>query len=283
VSNASGTSVNFGAPTQIGFTNGVAKVSSSSNGVMKLYTAETAKVTVSDGTINNGTGLTLVVGPGAVTISVANPGAQTAGTAFNLSISAKDSFGNALSGAQALTFSGPASSPSEKAPSYPGSVAFSGGLGTASITLYGASTTTNVTVSQGSAKGSSGNFTVSAGAAAKLAWSSAASATGEAEDLCLFTCTWLSIGRNHTWSAKVGVTDANGNVVSNIGSGHTVTWTGGPSVGSLAPSSLSLPATGAATTSSAVTYTSPFSNSWPSDTFTAHSSPYGDATVLFKK
>jgi hypothetical protein len=282
VSNNLGATVNFGSPTPISFSSGVAKVTGSNNGVMKLYSAETAKVTVSDGSIGNGSGLTLVVSPGTLTISVTNPGTQTAGTAFNLAISAKDGFGNGLSGTQALTFTGPASSPSEKAPSYPSSVTFSAGLGTASIALYNASATTNVTVSQGSVNGSSGNFVVNAGAAAKLAWNSVTGSAGSAEDLCLFTCTWTGLGKNRSWTAKVSVTDTNGNAVSNIGSGHTVTLTGGPSVGSLNTSSLALPSSGTATTSSSVIYSS--SNGfWSSDTFTAHSSPYSDATVLLKK
>jgi hypothetical protein len=283
VSNSSGAAVNFGTATTIAFSSGVAKVSGSNNGVMKLYAAETTKVTVSDGTLDNGSGLSLTVSAGTLTISVTNPGTQTAGTAFNLAISAKDSFGNALSGAQALTFSGPASSPSEKAPSYPSSVTFTGGLGTASITLYKAGSTTSVTVTQGSSNGSSGTFTVNAGAAARLAWSSVGSSSGEEEGLCLFTCTWSGLGRNHTLSAKVSVTDASGNIVSGIGSGHTVTWTGGPSAGSLTPSSLALPSSGAATTTSSLTYTSSNSNFWSTDTFTAHSSPYTDATILLKK
>jgi hypothetical protein len=283
VTNSSGAAVNFGTATTIGFSSGVAKVSGSNNGAMKLYAAETTKVTVSDGTLNNGSGLSLTVSAGTLAISVTNPGTQTAGTAFNLAISAKDSFGNALSGVQALTFSGPASSPSEKAPSYPSSVTFTGGLGTASITLYKASSTTSVTVTQGSSNGSSGTFTVNAGTAAKLAWSSVSSSSGEEEGLCLFSCTWSGLGRNHTLSAKVSVTDASGNIVSGIGSGHTVTWTGGPSAGSLTPSSLALPSSGAATTTSSLSYTSSNSNFWSTDTFTAHSSPYTDATILLKK
>ncbi|HTA37095.1 MAG TPA: hypothetical protein VK761_10295, partial [Solirubrobacteraceae bacterium] len=282
VSSSTGTATNFGTPTTISFSAGVAKVTGSNNGVIKLYAAETAKVAVTDAADGIAGALTLIVSPGTLTISVTNPGTQTAGTAFNLAISAKDGFGNALSGAQTLSFSGPAASPSEKAPSYPSSVTFSAGLGTASITLYKASTT-NITVAQGSANASSGNFTVNPGSAAKLAWTSVTSTSGEEEGLCLFACTWSGLGRSHTWSAKVSVTDASGNVVSNVGSGHTVSWTGGPSVGSVSPSSLSLPSTGAATTSTSVTYTSANSNFWSSDTFTAHTSAYSDATVLLKK
>ena len=49
VTNSSGAAVNFGTATAITFTNGVATVSGSNNGVMRLYKAETANITVSEG------------------------------------------------------------------------------------------------------------------------------------------------------------------------------------------------------------------------------------------
>lgn len=61
VTNSSGTAINFGSTTAISFTNGVAQVSGSNNGVMTLFKAETALIKVSDGTINNGTGLSITV------------------------------------------------------------------------------------------------------------------------------------------------------------------------------------------------------------------------------
>jgi hypothetical protein len=275
----------FGTSETITFASGIAKVSGSGNGVMKLYAAETAKLTVTEtATGISGSPLSVTVENAPFSITVANPGTQTAGTPFNLNITAKDTYGNLAGGALSLTFSGPESSPSEKAPSYPSTVSFTAGAGTASVTLYDAGSPT-ITVARGSTNGKTGSFTVNAGSASKLAWSGASSSFffAEEEGLCLFTCTWSGIGKNHTWSAKVSVTDASGNVVSNIGSGHTVTWTGGPSVGTILPSSLTLPSSGSATTSSSVTYTSPNNNGWSSDTFAAHTSGYGDATVLLKK
>jgi hypothetical protein len=62
VSNSSGAAVSFGSPTAITFTAGVAKVSSSNNGVMKLSRAGAASVGVSDGTISNATPLAVTVG-----------------------------------------------------------------------------------------------------------------------------------------------------------------------------------------------------------------------------
>ena len=52
VINSSGTAISFGAATSITFTNGVASVASSKNGVMKIYRAGRANVAVTDGTIS---------------------------------------------------------------------------------------------------------------------------------------------------------------------------------------------------------------------------------------
>lgn len=65
VVNSSGTAVSFGSATALNFNSGVASVSSSKNGVMKLSRAGPASLTVSDGTISNPT-------PLAVTVSVGN-------------------------------------------------------------------------------------------------------------------------------------------------------------------------------------------------------------------
>lgn len=64
VTNVSGTAINFGSPTSIAFTNGVATVSGSANGVMKLFKAGAATITVSDGSISNGAGLSVTVSAG---------------------------------------------------------------------------------------------------------------------------------------------------------------------------------------------------------------------------
>jgi hypothetical protein len=286
VTNSSGVATSFGAATSIAFTSGVAKETfAGRNGVMRLYSAETAQIAVTDGTLKTESPLAITVGVGSLTtFSVTTPATQTAGTAFNLTISAKDTYGNGLTGAQTIAFSGVSSSPSGEAPKYPATVNFGAGTGTASVTLFTADSTTSLTVKSGSSSATTSSFIVNPAAAAKLAWSGASSSFGAAEGLCLFTCTWNTIGRAHTWSAKLSVTDANGNVVSNLGSGHTVTWTSGPAQGSVSPvGGLSLPSSGAATTSSSVTYTSSNSNSWSTDAFTAHSTGYGDATVNFKK
>ena len=93
---------------------------------------------------------------------MANPGTQTAGTAFNVTITATDSYGNTATGyagAKAVTFSGPANSPNGHAPTYPASVTFTAGAGTASVTLLDVQST-SLTATQGAASGNSGTFTV---------------------------------------------------------------------------------------------------------------------------
>jgi hypothetical protein len=63
VANSSGTATNFGTATAITFTAGVATtVTSTKNGVMKLYRAESANVAVSDGTISS-TPIAITVSP----------------------------------------------------------------------------------------------------------------------------------------------------------------------------------------------------------------------------
>ncbi len=114
-----------------------------------------------------------VVAPVLTSFQVSNPGTQVAGTSFRVTITALDQSGNQFTGytgSQTLSFTGPSPSPDLNQPSYPpgGVVNFLNGVGTAgtsgtgsSIVLYDASTTTNLTISQGSVSGSTGNFTVS--------------------------------------------------------------------------------------------------------------------------
>ena len=85
-------------------------------------------------------------GPGAnqqIAASAASP--QVAGTAFSVTLTAQDAWGNTpgtLSGTKSVSFSGPASSPNGSAPVYPATATFSAGHATASVTLKDAQTTT---------------------------------------------------------------------------------------------------------------------------------------------
>jgi hypothetical protein len=64
VSNSSGTATNFGTATAIGFTEGVATVSAGKNGAMTLVKAGATSITVTDGSITNGSGLAVTVSVG---------------------------------------------------------------------------------------------------------------------------------------------------------------------------------------------------------------------------
>ena len=63
---------------------------------------------------------------------------------------------------------------------------------------------------------------------------------------CLFICTVDNIGRSGMFVAKVSLMDAIGNVVSDAGAKTVTVGSGG--TGSVSPTSLSIPATGPATT-----------------------------------
>jgi hypothetical protein len=165
VTASNGTAIAFGSSEPISFSSGVASGSAQGGGAMTLYKAETASIKVSDGAIDNGSGVTVTVAPaGADSFALGTPSTQTAGTAFSETLTAKDAYGNtatSYSGKQAVAFSGPSSSPSGKAPSYPATVSFSAGAGTATpITLYDADEGATLSASQGAISGSSASFAV---------------------------------------------------------------------------------------------------------------------------
>ena len=174
VTDSSGNVDAFGTTTPITFTNGVATVSGSNNGVMVLYKSGAASITVTDGSINNGSGLAVTVSPAtAATFTVTNPGTETAGISFSLPITAYDTYGNiatGYTGAKTITFTGPSNSPNNTAPTGSASVTFTSGAGTATVTLYDAQSTT-ITATQGSITGTSTSFTVNPSTLASFAWS----------------------------------------------------------------------------------------------------------------
>ena len=92
----------------------------------------------------------------------ASTSTPTAGTAFTVTVTATSCAGSTdttYSGSQAVTFSGPSASNSGKAPAYPATVAFTNGVGVASVTLYRAETTT-ITATAGALTGATASLTV---------------------------------------------------------------------------------------------------------------------------
>jgi hypothetical protein len=269
-------------PSSVSFTAGVGTAS------ITLFDVQSTTLTATQSTVSGSSASFAVTAAGASLFSIAAPASQTTGTAFSLSLTATDAYGNAAAdeGTKTIIFKGPETSPSETAPLYPASVSFAAGKGTANVTLYDAAGAVSVEASQGGGpKGTSPSFAVNPAAAAKTAWTATSATAGSEEGLCLFTCTWSGFFKNREWSSRVSVTDAYGNVVSNVGSGHSVTlaMTETASTGKLSTKSLTVPATGTATSSSSVTYTAPNSNTWSSDSFTAQAAGFTTASATIKK
>lgn len=149
VANASGTAVAFGAATALTFTSGVATVTSSKNGVLKVYRAGAASIAASEGSIATTSPLALTVAPGVATKYALAAATTTpvAGTVDNLTITALDTYGNtatSYTGSHSLVFSGASASPGGNVPTvvdFDGdetafgtatSIVFSAGVATAS-------------------------------------------------------------------------------------------------------------------------------------------------------
>lgn len=233
VANSSGTAVAFGSATAISFTLGVASVvSSTKNGLMKLYKAGAASVSVSDGSIESDIDLVVTVASGAaskITLSAAST-TPTAGAADNLTTTAYDAYGNVAatySGSHNLTFSTASASPSGEIPtvtdSSGGATAFGGATGilfTAGVASVSGSSNgvmqlyksgaTILKVSDGTFTSATITVTVTAAAAVKLSLS-AASTTPTAAASDNLTATAL---------------DTYGNTATAYTGAHNITFSG---------------------------------------------------------
>jgi trimeric autotransporter adhesin len=100
VADSGGVARSFGTPESISFTNGVASVSGSANGVMRLYKAETASIVVSDGTISNAPALAVTVNAAAPAKLgfTQQPSSSTGGLAFGTQpqVAIQDQYGNTV-------------------------------------------------------------------------------------------------------------------------------------------------------------------------------------------
>jgi hypothetical protein len=244
-------------------------------------------------------GTTVVTQGGPLTFAVTAPaGNKTAGTAFNLTITAQTGgvTDSTYTGTHTLSFSGPGNAAGGQAPAYPANVSFTGGVGTASVTLYKAETPT-LTVSEATPArtGSvSGPVDVAAGAR-KLAWTSqggfASGSSINGDGICYFTCDVKAFGRNVSWTSKVTVTDTYGNPVSAVGAGKgvTISKTNGAFTPNTATVTLTFPATGVAETTAALSFTSENNNSFTSDDLTATATGFAagsvpaNATTVFRR
>jgi hypothetical protein len=203
VSNSGGTAIPFGANTPITFTGGVAQVSGSSNGVLRLYRAQGATITVTDGTISS-TGndaLAVTTAPAALgkfRWALSSP--QVSGVAFTgtNTLTAQDDYGNTVTSFDASSSSVTLST------SLGGAITglgtgnnelmnrgsdFSGGvanLTTLGMKFTGAVGTGVFTATSSGKAGTSDSVVISAGSASRLVLTGAATQTaGTAQNLTI--------------------------------------------------------------------------------------------------
>jgi len=293
VTSSSGAAIAFGGATAVSFSAGVARVSGSSNGVMKLYRSGSTSLQVSDGTFTSATVAVTVAAAAAAKLSLsAASTTPVAAASDNLTTTALDTFGNAATaytGAHNITFSGAAASPSGAAPTVANNSGTAVPFGTATAIEFTAGVATvvsstkngvmklnkvetaNITATDGSISTPSGlTIAVSTGAAARLSLTHVTASAGSIATGCFFACTITGLGNSGTVKANVAVTDSSGNPISAIGTGHAVkvTATTGSTV---TGTPLAIPSTGIAETATQFTYTSKSSGAF-SDTITAATS-----------
>jgi hypothetical protein len=232
-----------------------------------------------------------VTSPAATHFSVSAGATQTAGTSFTVTITAQDASNNTVpsyTGNHSITLTSTAgTAPDGTAPTLPsGNVNFSAGVGTVTVTLVKAESGRTITANDGTINGTSNSITVVAGTAVNLAWENVSSSAGTVSSPCLFTCNVAAMGNNQTFTANVGVTDAHGNLVSNLGAGHTVTVStdGGAFTAPTAGSSVTLTvsSTGSALTTQTFTFKTQ-TGLWTVDHLTASSTGYTNASAALNK
>ncbi len=216
VTDKTGAAVAFGTATTITFTNGVATIAGASNGVMRLYKAEATSIVVGDGTISNGTGVAVTVGPGLASKLgfTQQPSGSTGGVAFATQpkVAVQDASGNTVTTASnsvtlALTTPAGATLSCTTNPL----AASSGVASFASCKVNLANTYTLTATATGLTAASSSSFVVAVGAAAKLAFGQQPSGSTGGVELAT--------------QPKVAIQDLGGNTVTTDASSVTLALT----------------------------------------------------------
>ncbi len=232
VANSAGTATAFGSATALTFTAGVASVSSSKNGVMKLYAQGEADIEASDGSIATTAPLEVTVAAAtaatfALTAATATP---AAGEADNLTITAQDAYGNlatSYTGSHSLTFSGAATIGSKKP-----TVANSSGTATAFGSATAIAFTAGVATVTGSKNGvmkiyASGEAGIEAtGGAVSTAAPLEVSVTPTAATKFALTATTTTPTAGETDGLIATAQDAYGNVATSYTGSHSLTFSG---------------------------------------------------------
>jgi trimeric autotransporter adhesin len=253
----------FGEATELTFSEGKSQVATGKNGVMKLYRSEAATIVVKEGSLSNGSGLAVTVSPGSFkSFSVtAVPAEPEAGAAVELKLAAWDEWHNTITSyvrTNKLRYEGAEASPSGKAAEYSVTTEPTFSAGEVTVTgfrLYNAASTTVKVKEETTGHEGSVTLKVKPAGAKRLAWTGATVSAGTLSSPCLFTCEDSSLGNKHTFKAAVSVTDEYGNIISGLGSGHTVALS--TLLGTLSTSELTIASAGNATSTSEFTFTSP--------------------------
>jgi hypothetical protein len=304
VSNSEGADTAFGGATAINFSDGVASVSGTKNGVMKLYKSGATTVAVSDGSFSGTLAVTVAAPAGKLLLAAATTTPVAAAT-DNLTITAQDAYNNvstAYTGTKNLTFSGASASPSGALPTVVNSSGTATNFGTATTITFTAGVATVSSAKNGVMKlnragaasiavsdGSISNpvplaITVAVGAAARLGITNITISAGALGSNCLFTCTLTGIGNSGKVTAKVAVTDSVGNTVSNLGTSPSVKVTTN-GTGTISGSPLAIPSTGTAESATSFTFISKSSGTF-TETLTAalvEGTTYTSATLTASK
>ncbi len=151
--------------TGVTFVEGVGTASS-----LSLYDAASTTLKVKEGTLEGVSASFTVRAAAAAGFSLPTPTEKEAGATISQTVTALDTWHNtakSYAGAKTLLWSGPASSPSAKAPSYPATVTFTAGAGTAQVKLYDAQSTA-LKATEGAIEGATGSFTIKAAATKRL-------------------------------------------------------------------------------------------------------------------
>jgi hypothetical protein len=228
VADSSGTAQRFGTGIAINFSNGVATVSGSSNGVMKLYNAGSASIVVSDGTLTNGTGLAVTVSAAAASklAFTQQPSGSSGGVAFATQpkVAVQDQYANTVTNngskvTLAITSGTGTTGASLSCTTNP--LAASGGVASFSgCKIDKAGTGYTLTATDGTlTSATSSSFDIALGAAAKVVFTQQpSSSTG---------------GIAFATQPRVAVEDAGGNIVSSDSSNVTLAIGTNPGGGTL--------------------------------------------------
>jgi hypothetical protein len=232
VVNSADTATAFGTATAITFTAGVASVTSSKNGVMKLYKAGASNISVSDGSIESEVDPAVTVTPLAMSKLVLSAATTTpvAGAADALTTTATDTYGNTATGytgSHSLTYSGAVAAPDGTVPTVTNSSGTEVAFGTAAPTTF----TAGVATASGTKNGAMKLYKVAA-ASIKATEGSVASATitvaATPATAAAFTLTASSktLTAGGTDNLTTTAYDSYGNLATTYTGSHSITFTG---------------------------------------------------------